>query len=54
MNLILPFGERVAVPKGITLWSEGYGENYAAFILDGKIAIKKRTEFNGKNFVVGI
>jgi CRP/FNR family transcriptional regulator, cyclic AMP receptor protein len=54
LNSILSFCERVTVPPGGLLWSEGYGENYAAFILDGKIAIKKQTEFNGKSIVVGI
>jgi len=54
MSSILPFCERVTFPEKSTLWSEGYGDNYAAFILDGKIAIKKQTEFSGKSVVVGI
>jgi CRP-like cAMP-binding protein len=51
---ILKFCERVSAPAGETLWTEGYGENYAAFILDGKLGIKKETEFGGKNVVIGV
>jgi len=54
MNAILPFCEHVTVPAGSLLWSKGYGENFVAFILNGKIAIKTQTEFNGKSVVVGI
>ncbi len=51
---ILSFCERVSVPAGEVLWTEGYSENYAAFILDGKLGIKKETEFSGKNVVIGV
>jgi len=51
---ILSFCDRVSVPAGELLWSEGYGENYAAFILDGKLGIKKETEFHGKYVVIGV
>lgn len=51
---ILPFCERVSAPAGEVLWNEGYGENYAAFILDGKLGIKKETEFRGKHVVIGV
>lgn len=51
---ILKFCERVSAPAGEILWTEGYGENYAAFILEGKLGIKKETEFSGKNVMIGI
>ncbi len=51
---ILSFCERVSVPAGEVLWTEGYGENYAAFILDGKLGIKKETEFRGKYVMIGV
>jgi len=54
MGAILGFCEHVTVPAGEVLWNEGYGENYAAFILQGKIGIKKQTEFDGRHVVVGI
>lgn len=51
---ILNFCERVAAPAGQVLWTEGFGENYAAFILDGRLGIKKETEFSGKNVIIGV
>jgi len=50
----LKFCERVRVPAGETLWKEGDCDNYAAFILDGKLGIKKKTEFGGKHVIVGV
>lgn len=54
MSEILSFCERVRAPAGEVLWTEGYGENYAAFILDGKLGIKKQTEFSGRHVVIGV
>lgn len=51
---ILSFCERVQAATGEILWTEGYGENYAAFILDGKLGIKKQTEFSGRHVIVGV
>lgn len=53
IETFLPYCEWLSAPVGKTLWSEGYGENYAAFILKGKIGIKKQTDFNG-SVVIGI
>jgi CRP-like cAMP-binding protein len=36
-----------------TLWREGDSDNYAAFIISGKIGIKKKTEFANKHMIVG-
>lgn len=38
--------------KGGHLWEEGDSDNYAAFILSGKLGIKKKTEFD-KYMIVG-
>ncbi|MEJ2470457.1 MAG: cyclic nucleotide-binding domain-containing protein [Desulfuromonadales bacterium] len=54
MGNILTFCDRVKVPAGTALWVEGYGENYAGFLLEGKIGIKKQTEFGGKHVVIGV
>ena len=39
--------------EGDTLWNEGDNYNYAAFIVSGKVGIKKMTEFEGKHMIVG-
>ena len=39
--------------EGDTLWKEGDEYNYAAFIVSGKVGIKKMTEFEGKHMIVG-
>lgn len=38
---------------GENLWSEGDSDNYAAFVISGKLGIKKKTEFAGKHMIVG-
>jgi CRP-like cAMP-binding protein len=42
------------VPSGETLWNEGDPCDYSAFIVSGKVEVKKETEFKGKQVVVGI
>jgi len=54
MNSLLKFCEQVTIPESETLWAEGSVDNYAAFILEGKIGIKKQIEYGGKHVVVGI
>lgn len=49
----LLFCERRQVDAGENLWVEGDTDNYAAFIVSGKMGIKKRTEFEGKYMMVG-
>ncbi len=49
----LDFCNSRRISAGETLWHEGHDDNYAAFIVSGKICIKKRTEFEGKNVIVG-
>ena len=54
MDAIMEFCADVHFRANEILWTEGLEENYAAFILEGKIGIKKQTEFGGKPVVVGI
>lgn len=42
------------VAAGEILWSEGDPSNVAAFVVDGRVEIKKQTEFVGKHVIVGI
>jgi len=50
----LSFCQRTRVDAGTTLWNEGDADNFAAFILAGKLGIKKQTEFDGKHVIVGL
>lgn len=50
----LKFCEPTQVDAGKILWNEGDTDNFAAFILDGKLGIKKRTEFDGRHVIVGV
>lgn len=54
LEQFLEFCERHHVAAGDALWREGDQTNFAAFILDGKVSVKKRTEFSHKHVVVGI
>lgn len=49
----LDFCENKRISAGGILWQEGDSDNYAAFILSGRIGIKKKTEFAGKYMIVG-
>jgi CRP-like cAMP-binding protein len=42
------------VREGETLWNEGDPCDYTAFIVSGRVEVKKETEFKGKQVVVGI
>ena len=53
VNAFLHFCENRQVDAGENLWVEGDTDNYAAFIVSGKMGIKKRTEFEGKYMMVG-
>ena len=52
-RVFLDFCENRHVDAGTTLWREGEGDNYAAFVISGKLGIKKKTEFEGKYMIVG-
>lgn len=42
------------VPAGQTLWREGEAGAYVVFIVNGRIELRKETEFKGRSVVVGI
>ncbi len=42
------------IPAGTVLWHEGDEGNSVAFVVEGKIEIKKQTEFEDKHVIVGI
>jgi CRP-like cAMP-binding protein len=48
------FFESKHIPEGETLWKEEDPFNYIAFIVSGRVEIKKETEYKGKNVIVGI
>ncbi len=47
------FFETKNIPKGELLWKKEDPYDYIAFIVSGKVDIKKETEFEGKELVVG-
>lgn len=49
----LAFCENRQMPAGEALWHEGDTDNYAAFIVSGRLGIKKKTDFEGKHVIVG-
>jgi CRP-like cAMP-binding protein len=53
LNAFLSFCENRQFDAGQNLWTEGDEDNFAAFIVSGKVGIKKRTEFEGKYMIVG-
>jgi CRP-like cAMP-binding protein len=48
----LQFCDFTTGSAGESLWKEGDSDNYAAFIISGKLGIKKKTEFD-KYMIVG-
>ena len=48
------FFEGKHIPAGETLWKEEDPFDYIAFIVSGRVEIKKETEYKGKNVIVGI
>jgi CRP-like cAMP-binding protein len=53
LDHFLSFCENRQVDAGQNLWTEGDDDNYAAFIIEGKLGIKKKTEFEGRYMIVG-
>ena len=48
------FFERKHVPEGEALWKAEDPFDYIAFIVSGRVEIKKEMEFGGKNVIMGI
>lgn len=42
------------VAAGTVLWNEGADSSDCAFVVEGRVEVKKETEFNGKHVIVGI
>nr|WP_320049559.1 cyclic nucleotide-binding domain-containing protein [uncultured Desulfuromonas sp.] len=53
ISCLLQFCTHHRVEAGEELWHEGDKENKAAFILNGRLGIKKRTEFSNRHIIVG-
>jgi len=53
ISQFLCFCELWKMDESELLWSEGDDDNYAAFILSGKVGIKKKTEFGDQQVIVG-
>jgi CRP/FNR family cyclic AMP-dependent transcriptional regulator len=54
VQAFLQFCQSKQVNAGETIWNEGDEDNYAAFVMSGKVGIKKRTEFKDKHLIVGL
>jgi CRP-like cAMP-binding protein len=52
--ILAPFFDCRQVQGGETLWHEGDPCDFVAFIVEGKIDLKKETEFAGKQVIVGV
>jgi CRP-like cAMP-binding protein len=48
------FFENKNIPAGATLWKKEDPFDYIAFIVSGRVEIKKETEFKGMNVIMGI
>lgn len=54
LEQFIQYCEDLRADAGTLLWNEGDKDNYAAFILEGKLGIKKKTQFDGKHVIVGV
>lgn len=52
--VIAPYLQCRQIQNGEVLWQEGDLCDFLAFIIDGKLEIKKETEFAGKTVIVGV
>ena len=54
LDYIAPLFTCRQATDGEILWREGRSCDYLVFIIDGRIDIKKETEFEGKQVIVGV
>jgi len=54
LDEIATYFECRQVKAGETLWKEGDPCTFVAFIIQGRLEVKKQTEFAGKEVVVGV
>jgi len=52
VELIIPYLDIVAFPKGASIFKEGEKGDFVGFISNGKLEVKKSTEFEGKQVVL--
>lgn len=54
LPVLAPFFECRQVSAGDVLWEEGELCNFLVFVIEGRLEIKKETEFKGKQVIVGV
>ena len=54
LGVLCEFFQCMAVPTGKLLWDEDDECDYMAFIVSGRVQVKKETDFKGKHVIVGI
>jgi CRP-like cAMP-binding protein len=52
VELIIPYLDIVAFPKGASIFKEGDKGDFVGFISNGKLEVKKSTEFEGKQVIL--
>ena len=52
VELIIPYLDIVAFPKGASIFKEGEKGDFVGFISNGKLEVKKSTEFEGKQVIL--
>ncbi|MCF6179683.1 MAG: cyclic nucleotide-binding domain-containing protein [Geopsychrobacter sp.] len=53
-KVVSQYVECCEISAGTVLWHEGDHSSSAAFVVEGKVEVKKQTEFKGKHVIVGI
>ena len=53
VDQVLPYLEAALFKKGTSLFEEGEPGDFICFIVSGKLEVKKGTEFEGKQMVLG-
>lgn len=54
LDFLAPFFTCRQVEAGEILWQEGEVCDFVLFIIEGRVSIKKETEFKGKQVIVGV
>jgi CRP-like cAMP-binding protein len=52
VELIVPYLDLVAFPKGARIFKEGEKGDFVGFISQGRLEVKKSTEFEGKQVII--
>ena len=54
MERLIPYFEKVTCPANSILFNEGDIGDYIAFVISGRLEVKKETEFKGKQIVLAL